>query len=335
MTDATNAGDASPSPQDFAADLIRQLYADLDGLLLETDLHAAADAFALAIGAAAAAQPRGAVPLILARAALAAHRRMMLGPEPASATPDEAEALQAAGEVLMLLRPGLAAQLPALAGHAARLTQYLGIAEQASEAIDAPIARAIERFCAALGDEDAETGRRALFELRSMVVHLDASAAALDAGGAAPEPLRVIRPDRFHDYFMRYTSLAQNPENAAREQPMATLQLDGRISAVITADTHPLEAAAQALRETIVGDETTREHALARIRALLDVLDGLRRVPQPAIGDALNDEAVHLSLVIAAATTPLHASAGFGLPQLAQVAAYNRTLLRGGGTGRR
>ncbi|GAC1629083.1 MAG: hypothetical protein NVS9B10_19770 [Nevskia sp.] len=325
-TDDTSLDSAATSqPYTFASDLIRQLYADLDGLLFEPDLKPADDAFALVEQAAEAARPRGAVLLILLRAALTAHHAISGDAD----MPDENTAVAEASGALVEMLPNTAAQLPALQAHALRLTQYLGIAEQSNEAIHAPVARAIQRFCAALGDEDSATGSRALFELRSLVVHLDASAAALDAAGATAEPLRVIRPDRFHDYFMRYSSLAQNPESATREQPLAALSLDGRISAVITSDRHPLEAAAQSLRETIVGDDITRDHALSRIRALLDVLDGLRRAPLATIGDALNDTTVHLSLVIAAATTPLHASSGFALPQLAQVARYNQRLLRG------
>ena len=323
MTTKIFGAGAAPQPHDFARQLIRQLYADLDGVLFD-DNHPADDAYALAADAAAAARPRGAVLIILARAAIDAHRALLIGTSPAADALAEAAAAAAVAELL----PASAPQLPALLGHATNLTRYLAIAEQSSEAIHRPLARAIQRFYSALGEEDAVVGGRSLAELRSMVVHLDACACALETGGAAPEPLRVIRPDRFHDYFMQYTSLAQAPGAAQGEQAVATLTQDGRISAVITADTHPLEAAASALREIIVGDETTRDHTLARIRALLDFLDGLRQTPQAAIGDALNDSSVHLSLVIAAATAPLHASAGFTLAHLAQVACYNHRLLR-------
>ena len=324
MTDDTLDGaDAASEANDFAAQIIRQLYADLDGVLFDDEESAADDAFALVTDAARSARVRGAVPLVLTRAALAAHREMM-----GTDRLDDTAADEAANRALTELLPAAGAQLPALQAHAARLTQYLGIAEQSNEPIHLPLARAMHRFCAALGEEDAATGSRALFELRSLVVHLDACANAIDLAGAAPEPLRVIRPDRFHDYFMHYTALAQKPENAAAEAPVATLTTDGRISAVITADTHPLEAAARAVRDMISGDETTRDHVLARIRALLDFMDKLRREPRPLIGDALNDTTVHLSLVIAAATAPLHASAGFSEAAISQVARYNQTLLR-------
>ena len=105
--------------------------------------------------------------------------------------------------------------------------------------------------------------------------------------------------------------------------------VERRITAVITEDTHPLEAAAAAVRATIHGDDTTRDHALARIRALLDMLDGLRRAPNPLLGDAIQDDTVHLSLVLAAATAPLAASSGFRFPAIAQIARYNQHLLRG------
>jgi len=83
------------------------------------------------------------------------------------------------------------------------------------------------------------------------------------------------------------------------------------------------------VRATIHGDDTTRDHALARIRALLDVLDGLRHAPNPLLGDAIQDDTVHLSLVLAAATAPLSASSGFRFPAIAQIARYNQHLLRG------
>lgn len=324
MTDETLDGADAPSEaNDFAAQIIRQLYADLDGVLFDDEENAADDAYALITQAVRAGRTRGAVPLVLTRAALVAHREMMGGEALA-----DAAAIEAAGDALVAMLPIASAQLPALQAQAARLTQYLGIAEQSNEPIHLPLARAMHRFCAALGEEDAVTGSRALFELRSLVVHLDACANAIDLAGAAPEPLRVIRPDRFHDYFMHYTALAQKPENAGGEAAVATLTQDGRISAVITEDTHPLEAAARAVRDMISGDETTRDHVLARIRALLDFMDQLRREPRPLIGDALNDTNVHLSLVIAAATAPLHASAGFSEAAISQVARYNQTLLR-------
>lgn len=313
----------APHPHDFSAQLTRQLYADLDGVLFDGEA-AADDAFTLVTEAAQAARPRGAVPLLLARAALAAHRTMIFG-TPAA---DDAPAWLDAGEAVASLMPGVRAQLPALQAHARRLTQYLAIAEQSSVEIHLPLARAIERFYLALDDDDAVTGGRALFELRSIVVHLDACAVTLDQADAAPEPLRVIRPDRFHDYFMHYSELARNPAGRDSSSVAATLSEDGHLRATINAERHPLEAAERAVRDMISGDDITREHALARIRALLDFLDQLRRQPQAAIGDARNDSTVHLSLVVAAATTPLHASSRFGSAALSQVARYNQTLLR-------
>jgi|GEM_PF-1876295 len=326
MTDPIFDSEASPPhPHEFSAQLIRQLYDDLDCILFDDHGNAVDESFDLVAHAAESGHARGAVPLILARAALSAHRAMIYG-EPA---PDEAQADLEAAEALSALIPAARPQLPALRSHAARLTHYVGIAEQSNEAIHVPLSRAIHRFYAALSDEDSASGGRALFELRSMVVHLDACANALDDGSAAPEPLRVIRPDRFHDYFMHYAALAQTPAQDGGEAAVATLTQDGRISAVITQDVHPLESAGRAVREMISGDETTRDHALARIRGLLDFLEKLRRQPQALIGDALNDPTVHLSLVIAAATTPLHASGGFRYTPLAQMARYNQTLLRG------
>lgn len=313
-----------PHPHDFSEQLIRQLYEDLDGFLFDGS-EAVDEAWPLVIDAVRSARIRGAVPLVFARATLAAHHRLVFDEPP----PDEALALDAAGDAIASFLPEARAQLPALKNQAERLTRQMAIAEQSPDAIHVPLSQAIQRFYVALGEENAPAGSRALIEMRSIILHLDACAVLLDQGESAPEPIRVIRPDRFHDYFMHYVSLARTPETARGEKPVATLTEGGRITAVITEDTHPLEAAAVAVRATIHGDDTTRDHALARIRALLDVLDGLRRAPNPLLGDAIQDDTVHLSLVLAAATAPLAASGGFRFPAIAQIARYNQRLLRG------
>lgn len=314
-----------PHPHDFSEQLITQLYEDLDGYLFE-DGTAIDHAWPLVIEAVRHARTRGAVLVVFARATLAAHHRLVFDETP----PDDSIALDEACAAVASFVPEALAQLPALKSHAERLMRHMAIAEQSPDAIHVPLSNAISRFYAALADENAAVGSRALIEMRSIILHLDACAAALDRAESAPEPVRVIRPDRFHDYFMHYASLAQKPETSAgSEHAVATLSQDGRITAVITEDTHPLETAARAVRPTIAGDEITRDHTLVRIRALLDVLDDLRHAPNPLIGDALNDTTVHLSLVLAAATAPLHASGGFSFSAIAQIARYNQQLLRG------
>lgn len=322
--DPAVAAGEPPHPHDFAEQLIRQLYEDLDGYLFD-GAEAVDEAWLLVIDAVAGARIRGAVPLVFARAALAAHHRLIHDEAP----PDAATALDAAGAAVASFLPEARAQLPALKTHAERLTRHMAIAEQSPDSIDVPLSQAIQRFYVALGEENGAAGHRALIEMRSIVLHLDACAVMLDQAESAPEPIRVIRPDRFHDYFMQYASLARTPETARGEKPVATLSEGGRITAVITEDTHPLEAAAAAVRQAMQGDDTTRDHALARIRALLDVLDGLRRSPNPLLGDAIGDDTVHLSLVLAAATAPLQASSGFRFAAIAQIARHNQQLLRG------
>ena len=317
------AADAPPPhPHDFSEQLIRQLYEDLDGLLFD-GADAVDEAWPLVVDAARSARARGAVLVVFARATLAAHHLLVYGE-----APDESVALDDAADAVASFVPEAASQLSALKAHAERLTRHMAIAEQSPDAIHVLLSKTIQRFYNALADEDAVIGGRALIEMRSIILHLDACASALDLATAEPEPIRVIRPDRFHDYFMQYASLAQKQDGAAGEQAVATLTQDGRIAAVITEDTHPLEAAARAVRESMHGDDTTRSHALARIRALLDVLDGLRRSPNPLLGDAINDTTVHLSLVLAAATAPLQAASGFRFQAIAQIARYNQQLLR-------
>lgn len=327
MATATESGadPAPPAPHEFAEQLIRQVCSDLDGFL-----YAGADAvdaaWPLVAQAAAAGTMRGAVPVVFTRAALAAHHRLLHdeAPEPAL-TLDDATAAFAR------IVPAAAAQAGALKAQAERLIRHLAIAEQSRDPIDVPLSQAIQRFYVALAEDNAERGHRAMLELRSIVLHLDANAALLDDLPGAVEPIRVLRPDRFHDWFLQYAELARSPEGRRGEHAVATLSRDGRIEAVVVEDTHPLEAAAAAVRGAIDGDDTTRDHALIRIRALLDVLDGLRRSPNPLIGDALKDDVVYLSLVLAAATAPLAMASGFRHAALVPIARYNQFLLRGAG----
>lgn len=315
--------DDTPHPHEFAGQLIRQLLGDLDGILFDGEA-AADDAFELVAREAGAGAPRGATLVLLARAALSAHRVLVFesgGPE----VPEDADT----GDTLAALVPECRAQLPALLAQAGRLSRVLALAEQGGEPVTAALARTVVRFYEGLAAGNETLAGRALIELRSMTVHIDATAVALDS--AAFEPRRVLRPDRFHDWFMQYASLAQSPESRGSEQAVATLTRDGKITAVVTEDTHPLESAARAVRELIPGDDKTRDDAMARIRALLDFIDALRGRAQPQIGNAFDDQTVYLSLVVAAATAPLDSAGGFRFPSIAQIARYNQVLLRSPG----
>jgi hypothetical protein len=322
MSDTLEA--EAPHPYDFAEQLIRQLVGDLDGILFDND-SAVDEAFLLLAREAGSGAARGATLVLLASAALSAHRVLVYE----TAELEQAEQIEI-GNVVAQLVPEARAQLPALFAHADRLSRTLAVAEQGGEPITSALFRAIVRFYEGLRTENEILGGRALIELRSMTVHIDATAAALES--VSFDPRRVIRPDRFHDWFMQYASLAQSPEAQSGEQAVATLTREGKITAVVTEDTHPLEVAARKIRELIPGDDTTRDHALARIRALLDFIDSMRKRQQPQIGDAQNDQTVYLSLVIAAATAPLDAGGGFRLGLLGQIARYNRVLLQNAGS---
>ena len=314
-----------PHPQDFAEQLIRQVLADLDGILLEHQAPAA-DAFALLAAEAAAARPRGGALILLSRAALMAHRALVFG------WSGEFERVQDtdAGAVLQQLGAAGAAQLPALLSAGEAIAHYVAAAEPAATTPHHTLALAIYRLYEGLRNDDEALGGRGLVELRALVVHLDATAQMLGQGNVAAEPLRAIRPDRFHDYFQRFTSLAQSQDAAGEEQAVATLSRDGRIEALITANAiHPVVRAAKEVHDAVSGDETTKNHVLARIRALLVFLAALRKQPRAIPGDAAADQTVLLSLIIAAATAPLRVGAEFDLGALSQVARYNQHLLRG------
>ena len=317
-----------PHAHDFAEQLIRQVLADLDGVLLD-DETPAEEAFPLLAAAAAAGRTRGGALALLARAALSAHGALVFGSDgdavEFAAVPD-AEV----GAVLAQLGAATAAQLPALLKAASALEHYVAAAEPGVPAPQQTLALAIYRLYEGLRNDDEALGGRGLVELRSLAVHLDATAGMLDHGSVSAEPLRVIRPDRFHDYFLRFTTLAQTRDSASEERAVAALSRDGRIEALITQDaTHPIIAAALQVHEAIGGDTKTRDHVLARIRGLLVFLAALRRQPREQVGDAVADPNVHLSLVIAAATAPLRLGAEFEFPALAQIARYNQMLLRG------
>ena len=317
-----------PHSHDFAEQLIRQVLSDLDGVLLDGETPAE-EAFAVLATAAAAGRTRGGALLLLLRAALSAHQALVFGrngDDGAFETPPEADVLEA----LEQLVPDAAAQSAPLLKAASALEHYVSAAEPGIPAPQQTLALAIYRLYEGLRNDDEGLGGRGLVELRSLTVHLDATAAMLDQGSVSAEPLRVIRPDRFHDYFLRFTTLAQTEDGAGAERAVAALSRDGRIEALITEDsTHPIIRAALEVHQLIPGDSKAKDHVLARIRGLLVFLSALRRQPRAQVGDAVADPNVHLSLVIGAATAPLRLGAEFDFAALTQIARYNQMLLRG------
>ncbi|MDR3418301.1 MAG: hypothetical protein P4L83_19170 [Nevskia sp.] len=312
--------DDMPQVHDFAAQLMRQLLSDLDGILLDGE-HAVLHALPFLTAAAAQGRPRGAVLLLLARAAAEAYPALL--PEE-----DAAPSGVVAGEVLAQLAGVAPAQLPALSQAAHSIERVVAIAEPESPQPQQTLVSAILRLYQGLRDEDETLAGHGLVELRSRLVHLDATAQLIEGGRGDAPPLRTIRPDRFHDYFMRFTSLAQSQDSAGAEQAVAALGRDGRITALITTDApHPVLAAAQQVHQAVAGDEVTKDHVLARIRALLEFLAALRRTPQPLLGDPALEPGVQLSLTVAAATAPLQQDTGFEPGVLGQIARYNQRLL--------
>jgi hypothetical protein len=325
MTEEQETAGQAPHAHDFAEQLIRQVLADLNGILLEQE-EPTADAFQLLGAEAIAGRTRGGALALLARAALAAHRALLFGHN------GEFEAVHDAdvGDVLQQLCGVAAARLPALHKAGEAIAHYVAAAEPGGATPQQTLALAIHRLYEGLRNDDEALGGRGLVELRALVTHLDATAQMLGAGDISAEPLRVIRPDRFHDYFQRFTSLAQSHSAAGEEQAVATLSRDGRIEALITTGkVHPVVVAAKQVHDTVSGDDTTKNHVLARIRALLVFLAALRRQPRPQVGDPVADPTVQLSLIVAAATTPLRVGAEFDFSALTQIARYNQTLLRG------
>jgi hypothetical protein len=167
-----------------------------------------------------------------------------------------------------------------------------------------------------------------LIALRTLLVHVDAIASELDPAAADDRPVRVFAPDRFHDYFMRLTELVQKAQPGAEDRPVAALTRDGRLTALITAADHPLEASAQAIRDLVPGDAATKEHALFRMQGLLRCIDELRSNPDHSWASALGNEAEYLALVTAAATAPMAVPGRFGWAQLGQVARHNLNLMQ-------
>jgi len=232
--------------------------------------------------------------------------------------------------VVLALCPDCADQLSAVARHGQRLSRYAAEAEPAaSRALPAAIAIAIVQLYQGMLNADSGLGTRGLVSLRTLLAHCDAMATQLDPAEGNDRPIRVFPPDRFHDHFLFLTEKVQQTPAESKDRPVAALTRDGRLTALITSEGHPLEEAAQAVRDRVPGDPTTKEHALLRMQGLLRMLEDARHDPTHPFAAALDDDRQHLALVTAAATCPMIAPGRFGLPQLAQIFRYNRRLLGG------
>lgn len=314
----------APQPHEFAGQLIGQLLTDLDGMLF-VDREVYIDANEILRVSAEAGAMRGALWLVLVQAALSAYRQLLNKDDestPASSSEVEATLLQ--------ILPQIHAQLPALRAHAARLRHFVAVAENAQEPCEAPITRAILQLYEGLGIDDHGVSARGLIELRSLTIYLDATANVIDTHDTASAPVRVIRPDRFHDYFLRFNELAQKPATAASERAVAALSREGRISAVVTRDEHPLEVAERELREHIGGDVAIQDASLLRIKALLGFIEILRHdaAANTRLGNPLDNSLAHDSLIVGASAAPLLTGSEFSFASIAQLAGFNMWLLR-------
>jgi hypothetical protein len=314
--------DEVTSPGEFAEQLIRQLYADLDEVLLADDAEPTGDdAFTIAAAAAAAGQPRGATLVVLLQAARAAHAQLTGIGSTAPPAPDAPEIGQ---DFRHLLAQSTVEPLIPLAR---RLIRYAGETEPAAPPLPLALAEAIRQLYEGMSREDFNLGSTGLIALRTLLVHIDAIAGQLDPAETEDRPIRVLPPDRFHDYFLKLTERVQQAGPEAGDRPVAALTRDGRLTAVVTTNDHPLEAAAQAVRDSVPGDALTREHALLRMQGLLRLLDHLRGDPDHPFAAALSDELWYLSLVTAAATAPMASPGRFSWAAIGQVARHNRNLL--------
>jgi len=315
---------APQQPHEFAERLIGQLLIDLDGMLF-VGREVYIDANGILRFSAEAGAMRGAIWLLLVQAALDAHRQML--------DPDDESGPASSSEVeaaLLKILPRTRAQLPALRAHAARLRHYVAIAENAREPFEAAITHAIIQLCQGYSIDDHVTSTRGLIEMRLLTLYLDATAHLIDTQGTASAPVRVIRPDRFHDYFLRFSELAQKPDRPAGERAVAALSREGRISAVITRDEHPLEVAERELRKHIGSDVAIQDASLLRIKALLGFIEFLRHdsAANTRLKNPLDNPLAHDSLVVGAATAPLLTGGEFSFASIAQLAGFNMRMLR-------
>lgn len=304
-----------PSPLEFAEQLIRQVLRDVDGVLLDKQ---ARSALPLLSDEAQRGRARGATLSLLARSAIMSLRALMSDREPQAQAADHAEA---DAIVQHLVRSTIPAA--ELAQQVERVENFLADSEPASSGPAQNLARAVVRLYAGLQNNDEQLGGRGLIELRALVVHLDAVACALQEAGSADAPVRVTRPDRFHDAFLRLTEHVRDKEDT--EIPVATLTQDGKITAVIKDDSHPVAAALHAAREHFEGSKDDKDAAVQRMLALMLVFERIRHHDLPELDGALADPALYLGLVTAGATAPLTHS-GFTLGPLTQIARYNRSL---------
>ena len=248
----------APTEHEFLAQLLPQVLDDLDGILC-----ASGSARELLYEAARAGRARGATLLALARAGLIAHRVLTDGDDP-RATPEDADV---AGESLATLL-GQAPD-PSLRRHAEQQQAFMAVAEPDSSAPEINLARAIVRLYSGLGRGDDALGARGLHELRALTVHLDAVAVAADGSAAAEQPVRVVRPDHFHDAFMQLSDAIRNGDEDAGDTPVASLGPDGRITALLDDRGHPLSRAVLAATERLGESSALRDAGSRRLVALL------------------------------------------------------------------
>lgn len=305
----------APSAVEFADQLIRQVLGDLDAFITTPPQTTALDSL---IAEAAAGRSRGASLLLLARAASMSLRALTEAGEP-TARPEDADA--AVKLVQALVKKPL--PIAELQRHTERMEEFVADSEPTAQGPVLNLARAVVRLYAGLQNNDEQMGGRGLIELRSLVMHLDAVASVLSETGAAEQPVAVLRPDHFHDAFMHLTE--QIRAGGGSEVPVATLTDGGKITAVINDDEHPIAAALVAARERMDGSEASKAAAVQRMLGLLIVFEKIRREQISELGSALQDQALYLGVVTAAATAPL-TQAGFSVTPLARIARYNRGL---------
>ena len=315
--------DQTPSPGDFAEQLIRQLFADLDGILSDDEGTAVTDAFDLVARSAVRGQARGSSLIVLLQAASVAYAGLVDGNEIA-----EPPAPREVAGLLQALLPEAVPALGNLARHADRLSRYAGETEPAAPALPNAIAGAIRQLYEGLASDDRRLSSIGLIALRTRVIHIDAIANLMDPIASNDRPVRVFPPDRFHDYFLKLTELVQNAPSDQQNRPVAALTRDGRLTAVITAADHPLEASAQAIRNLVPGDAATKEHALLRMQGLLRCIDEIRSTPEHPWTGVLKKDTEYLALVTAGATAPMTVPGRFGWSPLAQIARQNLRLMQ-------
>ncbi len=306
----------APSLPEFLDQLLSQLLADLDTALVPGG--GARPAFE---AAARNGRARAGALLTLARAAVIAHRSLVSGEPPEAADGDAEAALEALAAVI----GGF--DRAALTRHADRSTDLVAGAEPGSAAPALNLARAMVRLYAGLGQGDDALGARGLHELRALFLHVDAAACVAATMPAAEQPVRVVRPDHFHDAFMQLSDAIRKRGDAAGDTPVARLSPDGRLQAVIEDHDHPLAAALAAAAERVGEDEDLRTATALRLVALLRVIDLIRSGDLDGTEGLLDDLPRFVGLVTAAATTPLP-EAGFDAEVLLRIAAYNARLMQ-------